>query len=164
MNSDLYLAVVDAMGPRLVEIAHSRLGMEPPRRSWYGERVELEKRPLGAPEFDLELPIRQFLKYGSNARTRKKPTSELAAAIINMITVLGRGAIDTARYDDRKDRVLVTFNPGLVRFEENGAHRSYGSGANVTYQPVYRKIIIGERSFTPDYFGLRDYTLPKENV
>lgn len=159
MNAELYLAVVEAIGPRLVEIAHGQVGITP-RQPWQSEPDST--RAIDAPEFDLALDLLPMSQHVYNARRRGKVDAELVALVKNHLTLLCRDAIDTLRYSPSThqspgDQMLVCFKPNSVRFDTNVPRKQFGHGANVEYRQTYKELIISRRRFKADYFGLRNY-------
>ncbi len=140
MNSDIYAAVVEAIGPALRRAAHANI--EPMRTSYYRSGVKRS----ALPEYDFVLNLRPFarLQHGKD----KKVSRELAAQVRNSITLVCRGAVESAVYDDRADTLSVRFYHCAVRFPRHAE-----------LSKRQRTIIIEDREFNAEVFGLRDFDL-----
>lgn len=158
MNSDLYRAVCDALAPVIIKRAYDNALLPSADRWSYGTPV----RPSNEPMFDGELDLRQFTK---TIKGQKEVNSVLIGAVRNCLTLLLRDSLEKVDLssDYSKDHMMIRFKPQSIRFnvESRRDPKAYGR----TIETVdYRSIIIGQRSFSADYFGLVSFRPKEENV
>lgn len=144
MNSDIYQAVLDAMASGLRKAAHSYVQ---PTRQYYGFMEQKTKPEPMADEFAIVIKAEPMLRLLPGKK--KKENYEALSAVANCVTLLCRDAVDSIKQDAKTMTVTVTLASGKVRLvERRGA--------------APKRIIISEREYDSDYFGLRDFALPTE--
>lgn len=143
MKAEIYQTVVDALLPVLIRCAHHHASQE--NRS-YGFKPT-SCRPEGQ-EFDAVLRVRSLTR---NARTGRLDRNALGT-VQNSVTLLCRNGVEYMRYDSDTETLGIRLNPSVAQFSRY--HRKLPD----------KKIYIAEREYTAEFFGLRDFTLNKEEA
>lgn len=165
MNADLYRSVIDALAPFLVKRAH--LNQALPKREYWQPK---EDRPASEPEFDAVLNLDPFAKM----LKQKRVNSAVSNAVRNCITLLCRDAVEhvhvtqglTGEFPNeyRTDLMHIRFRHRSIALGQKPSGRHVYGLRHADTNINYNELVIGSRSYSPDYFGLISFRQQEENV
>ncbi len=138
MKHELYIAVTEALIPKLVEMALA-MRDNPHKYDWYDNRPRYKS---GEGKYNVTLDLEKFKRFDR----KKKPSRELAGEVRNCIVLFCRNSVERITQDDRYDTVTLQLYSGSMKL---AADR--------------RKLRIDEREYVARELGLPLFLASGEN-